>query len=121
MLKRLRSWLPSHADLLDATIDPAARVRVLPTRTRVDVGSWLGRRAVWLCVMADRISLLAPGPLPVVCEAPFTELRESFYNHITGELVLRPASSLPVTHVRLRPYDAKDLLQRMGIEESDHV
>lgn len=120
MLKRLRLRLPSHAELLDATIEPAARVRVLPTRTRVDVGSWLGRRAVWLCVMADRISLLAPGPLPVVCEAPFSELGESFYNHITGELVLRPAQ-LPVTRVRLRPYDAKDLLQRLGIEESDHV
>jgi len=91
--------------------------RVVRTQTRVDVGSWLSKRPVWVCVLEEEILLVARGRRPYVERLPFRELKDSLYNHVTGELVLGPAKGVKVTCLRLPPLDAVQLLRCIGCGE----
>ncbi len=63
---------------------------IVRTDTRVDVGSWLGRRRAWAVALDDALLLFAHGPRPYAERTPYATLRDSTYNHVTGELVLGP-------------------------------
>ena len=106
---------------------------VVPTRTGIDVGSWLGRSRVCACALADHLLLFAPArnPLALLAKAarlagklrlpaspyaqriPFEQLRESTYNQVTGELVLAPATDARVRRLKVPPLDGHRLLAQI--------
>jgi hypothetical protein len=89
----------------------------LPSRTAVDVGSWLGRRRVAVYALGDGLVLAAWGPRPYVERVPYEALRESLYNHVTGELVLGPAPETCVRRLRMSPLDGYQVLAQIYCEE----
>lgn len=94
---------------------------LLKTRTRVDVGGWLGRRRVWAAALADALALFAPGRRPCSARIPFSHLHGSTYNHVTGELVLAPAEGAPVRSLRVSPLDGHRLIAQFRSEEGSHA
>lgn len=93
----------------------------LPTGTPVDVGSWLGRRRLRCFATAEALVLVAHGPRPWAERVPYRLLRESLYNHVTGELVLAPADGATLTQLRMMPLDACQVLAQIHCEDSDHA
>ena len=65
------------------------------TDSRVDVGSWLGPGRLWAFALRHELVLAAHGPRPYTERIPYSRIRESAYNPVTGELVLAP----PVSHL----------------------
>ena len=99
--------------LLETAIGSAELFMVLKTRTRVDVGEWFWNGRVWLGVTAQAVTLLASGRKPFVQAVPFDQLRDSLYNHITGEVVLAPAKELKVKRVKLPALAGYQLLAQI--------
>jgi hypothetical protein len=87
------------------------------SRTAVDVGSWLGGRRVVVCALKGALVLAAHGPRPYAERAPYAALRESQYNHVTGELVLGPAPDAAVRRLRMAPLDGYQVLAQIYCEE----
>jgi len=87
---------------------------LLKSRTRVDVGGWLGRRRVWVAALRDSLALFAPGRRPCRARIPFAQLRGSTYNPVTGELVLAPAEDAPVRALRVSPLDGYQMLAQIS-------
>ena len=81
--------------------------------TKVDVGYWLGKRRLWACVAEQELLLFARGRRPYIERIPLAELRESLYNHATGELVLAPSKSAAVKALRVPPLPALEILAHM--------
>ncbi len=81
------------------------------TRTRVDVGSWICKRRVWVYVLDGYLLLMARGRRPLIENVPFDQLRDSLYNHVMGEVVLGPAQGVKVTRLRMSPLEARKLLR----------
>jgi hypothetical protein len=78
---------------------------VVRTGTKVDVGSWIARGRVWLAVLGDSLVVVASGiagPRPLAERIPFSRLRESRYNHVTGQLALAPATLAPAARAGVR-------------------
>jgi len=88
------------------------------TGTRVDTGGWMGRRRIVAAAMADRLILLAAGAKPFVESIAFQKLQESLYNHVTGELVLAPATGASLRALDLPSLDAQRLLDMIRTQES---
>ncbi|MFP4354939.1 MAG: hypothetical protein ACLFUJ_07410 [Phycisphaerae bacterium] len=86
----------------------------LATATRVDVGNWLRRARVYLCLDGDTLLLVAAGHDGYCQEASLSCLDESIYNPATGALVLAPAKDLAVRSLEMAPLDARALLERIG-------
>jgi len=106
---------------------------VLRSSTRIDVGGWLGGGRVCIAVTAGAAFLLArrgllqthlpnrlcppDGPAAgggcYVQRIPLTELLESTYNHVVGELLLAPAAGARVRKLKLPPLDAYRLLAQI--------
>ena len=57
------------------------------------------------------LTLHASGPRPFTATAPLADCRASRYHHATGELVLEPAESLTIRHLRIPPQDALGVLR----------
>jgi hypothetical protein len=89
--------------------------------TRADVGYWLRSVRVWLLALDKDLLLLAPGRRPLIQRVAYRDLRQSVYNHATGELLLGPARHLPVTAVRVSPLTAYQLLAQIHVEEPGHA
>lgn len=81
--------------------------------SRVDVGAWLADARVWAAAQPGALLLFAAGKRPYAETIPFAELRDSLYNHITGELILAPAPNVRVARLKLLPVDALQLLAQM--------
>jgi hypothetical protein len=81
------------------------------TGSRVDVGSWFRKVRVLACVLPDELFLVAPGICPYVDRIPFSELQESLYNHVTGEVVLAPWEGPRVRKLRMSPLDGSKVLE----------
>ena len=79
---------------------------VRKTDTKVDVGYWLGKRRVWACLLKQELLLLAWGRRPYVERIPLAKLRESRYNHLTGQLLLAPIERAAVKALKLPPLAA---------------
>jgi len=95
--------------------------RVFRTGTRVDVGSWFGRRKVLACMLESSVVLVARGPRPHVERVSFEALQKSLYNHVTGEVVLGPAGGVKATRLRLSPLDAVAFLKCIGVEVEEEA
>ncbi|HUT01790.1 MAG TPA: hypothetical protein VM031_05010 [Phycisphaerae bacterium] len=105
------------AQQLIGTDDVFAAVR---TGTRIDVGTWLLRGRVWVFALRDSLAVVACGPCGLKVRAervPYESLRESQYNHVTGELALAPAKGLPLRGLALDPLDAYQLLAQIYRED----
>ena len=95
---------------------------LLKTSTRVDVGSWLGSARVWLACLDGEVVLLAAGPRPLDLRLPASELCESAYNPVTGQLLLAPAGHRNVPPLGLPPREAYQVLaQIFADEETPHA
>jgi hypothetical protein len=90
---------------------PAGASFSLRTRSRVDVGSWFRKKPVWACILKDSLLLMATGKKPYQESIPLCELRESLYNHVTGEIVLAPFEGDKVSGLRMSPLDAARFLK----------
>jgi hypothetical protein len=90
------------------------------TSTWVDIGGWLGPRPLHVFAMDDGVFLVArgfafdfEGDRPVQSHLPYSELRGSLYNHVTGRLILSPAAGARVTALKLHPLRAYQLLAQI--------
>jgi hypothetical protein len=101
---------PSDPRLAGDDVGPGDAAFAVTTGTRVDVGRWFRRERVRVRVLEDQVLLLAPGTRPYVQSVPFGALRESRYNHVTGEVVLAPAEDVKVGTLRMSPLDASRFL-----------
>ena len=99
--------------LLDQASGGADWFMLLKTGSRVDVGEWLCNGRVWLCATASGVVLVASGRVPFVQQIPFERLRESVYNHITGEVVFAPEKTLKLKRVKLAALDGYQLLAQI--------
>ena len=88
---------------LDAAVGDEPVFGVVKTGARVDVGSWLRKRRVTACLLKRDLFLFAPGKRAYAERIPFDELRESQYNHVTGEVMLAPAESSQVKRLKATP------------------
>ncbi len=90
------------------------------TGTKIDVGSWLLRGRVWVFALADSLAVLACGRAGLRVRAekiPYEKLRESQYNHVTGELALAPARGLPVRGLKIDPVTGYQILAQIHRED----
>jgi len=111
---RRRSRLGTARRLLESAIGKGAVRELHETGTKVDVGYWLRKRRVWLCLTDSEVVLFAWGKQPYLDRIPLSQLGESQYNHITGELVLAPAGGVSVPTLRMAPLAALDVLAQLG-------
>lgn len=86
------------------------------SRTKVDVGAWLFRGRLWVFALHDEIALVACGSCGrrwYARRIPHARLRESQYNHVTGQLALAPEGPLPFTGIGMPPLDGYQLLAQI--------
>jgi hypothetical protein len=83
------------------------------SRGRADTGGWLGRRRVWAFALAQELVLVAMGKSPYAEGIPFTDLHESVYNAVTGELSLAPAHHVRVRRLKMAPRDGYQMLAQI--------
>lgn len=107
--------------LLDGLLGDEDVFAVLPTGTKIDVGKWYRRHRVCVCVLADEIILFAPGPRPLTERIALADLRDSRYNHVTGEVVLAPADGLGVDRLKVPPLEGLEMLAQIYKVENDHA
>lgn len=117
---RTVSLRAGERELLDAHSGGGADL-VFPTRTRTDVGYWLGKRRVWGCVWPDRLMLFSYGRRPFIESIPTRELGESRYNHVTGEVLLAPAEHASCIRLKLAPLEGYDVLSRFSNKEAENA
>ena len=89
---------------------------VVRTGTKIDVGNWLLKGRVWVFALADALAVIACGPAGPRCRAeniPYTDLRESQYNHVTGQLVLAPVEDLPFRGLKVEPITGYQVLAQI--------
>jgi hypothetical protein len=98
---------------VESIIGQASVFHVRRTDTKVDVGYWLGRRRVWACLLERELLLFARGRRPYVERIPLAALRESRYNHVTGELVLAPTETIAVKTLKVPPLAALEILAQI--------
>lgn len=92
---------------------------LLKSDSRTDTGSWLRGGRVWVCTTLKEIVLLASGRKPFFQKTPFPVLRESLYNHVTGEVVLAPAGDLRLNRFKVPPLDGYQLLAQIYDQEPE--
>jgi hypothetical protein len=86
------------------------------TGTRIDVGNWFLKGRVWVFALADSLAVIACGLCGNACRAqkiPYAHLRESRYNHVTGQLALAPAGDLPFRGLRIDPIQGYQVLAQI--------
>ncbi len=113
LFARTASLSKAEKALMDEAVAGENVVWLVRTGTRVDVGRWLSKKRVWLCLLPGRLVLFASGKRSVVESALVPELGQSRYNHVTGEIMLAPADNLTNSELRLRPLDGFELLSQI--------
>lgn len=96
---------------------PHGAAYLVRTRTRVDTGSWLGKSRVWAACCGEGLVLFAAGERPYAERIPAARLRESFYNHVTAEVALAPATGAGVRTLKVPPVEGLRLLAHIVEEE----
>lgn len=84
------------------------------TCTKVDVGQWFSNGRVWLFCAASNIVLMAAGRRPLVETVPWSEAKETTYNHVTGELVLTPARGITCRRLKMMPLEGYQVLAQIA-------
>ncbi len=108
--RRLARLGESRERFLESLIGDRDVYHVQRTGTKVDVGYWTGKRRVWSCLLDDQLLLCAIGRLSFVERIPLDELRDSQYNHVTGEIVLAPIEITKVQTLKVPPLAALEML-----------
>lgn len=91
----------------------------IQTRSRVDVGRWFRLARLWVVCRPDEVVLWAHGPRPFLRQWRVAELTQSFYNAISGELVLTPSGpEASRMRLRLAPLEAYRILEHISGAES---
>jgi hypothetical protein len=105
---------PSEQTLLRQACDGSEPSLAVRSRTRVDVGHWLGGGAVCAAVAGNELVLFAPGKRPYAERVSIPDaLADSEYNHITAQLVLAPAEGVRVRRLRLSPVTGRTLWEQI--------
>ncbi|MBL7133811.1 MAG: hypothetical protein ISS78_06915 [Phycisphaerae bacterium] len=102
--------------LAEGLIDRQDVFLVIRTGTKVDVASWLARGRVWLVALEDSLVVVATGmagPRPLAERIGYERLRESQYNHVTGQLALSPAKLAGVRGLNLPPIEGCQMLAQI--------
>lgn len=113
----------AEKELMQLQTGQEAPETVLRTRSRVDVGMWFRNGRVWACRMTDSLVLFAHGRKSWRTRIPYAALRQSRYNHVTGELVLAPRSERRVDSLRVMPLEGLGILKRIyknEVPETEH-
>lgn len=84
--------------------------RLFATAARVDVGWWFWGGRLRAGLLDGELVLFAAGSRPFVQRTPVALLRESLYNHVTGELILAPSRELAVRRFAMAPVAGQALL-----------
>ena len=110
----IRALMAPAAQRLLADICGTAPVLILlKTDSTTDTGNWFRQGRVWAAATAGDLVLLASGRKPFFQKAPLAYLRESLYNHVTGELVLAPNRGWKLDRVAMSPLDGYQLLAQI--------
>jgi hypothetical protein len=88
-------------------------VLLLLTESMAEVGLWMWKRRVWLCVTDQALVLFAEGRKPIAQRTPYAHIGESLFNHVTGELVLAPDRKYRLGRVKLQPKDGYQVLAQI--------
>jgi hypothetical protein len=96
-------------------IEPRLSLR---SQTKVDTGGWFGSTPLWLAVSEDEIFVLANGKRPYFERVSLQDCNETHYNPATGEIIIAPTEGLICNQLAFSPSEAMELLQTLGIEES---
>ena len=108
--------------LLESLVGDQAVYYVRRTRTKIDVGAWFRKGRVCLCLLAGEAVIFARGKRPFVERISLERLRESRYNHVTGEMDLAPAAGAEVTGLRVTPLEGLQILaQILGSKEKENA
>lgn len=86
---------------------------LMRTNTKVDVGMWFRKRRLYVCLLSHKLVLFANGRKPCAETIPLTELRESRYNHVTGEVVLAPTEGMRINRLKMSPRNGFQLLAQI--------
>ncbi len=81
--------------------------------TKIDTGSWLKKSHLWLACTENSLLLWAAGKKSFSIKIPYDLLKESIYNHITGELILFPAPQLKYKNIKVSPQDGFQILAQI--------
>jgi hypothetical protein len=81
------------------------------TGTTVDTGRWFRRSPLWLCLMPERLVLLAVGRRHYAESFPLADCSTSHYHAASGCLVIAPAEGLRFPHLRIPASEAIRILQ----------
>lgn len=84
---------------------------VVATGSTVDTGGWLRGGRLWAGVTDTALLLAAAGRRSHGERLALADLRQSLYNHTTGELVLVRGPGRSRQPVRLEPMEASRLLE----------
>ncbi len=106
-------------ELLQEMAGEAPVYYLVHSESRVDVGHWFSRGALWAATTDTELVLFAVGKRPFFEKVPFAYLRKSMYNHVTGEVILAPAESTRVHGVKVTPEQGYQVLAQIYKEESD--
>ena len=99
--------------LLEAIVGDEAVYYVRRTRTKVDVGAWFRKGRVCICLLASEAVIFAKGRRPYVERIPLLRLRESQYNHVTGELMLAPDVAPQISGLKIPPLEGLQILAQI--------
>jgi len=83
---------------------------LLRTLTRIDAGRWWRSTPVWLCITDRELILFAVARRCYTERIPLSDCINSHYAHSSGELVIDPAETLHMKHVKLSPREALDAI-----------
>ena len=109
-----------RALLAGAGIEAGSLAWLVRSGSLTDVGLWTGRRRVRVGWAGWNLVLFAPGRRPYLETVRPAEARGSFYNHVTGEVVLGPCQPR-VRTLAMRPEDGCRLLDVLGVEYGKQV
>jgi len=124
---------PRYRALAERLLGGAEVFCLVQTATRIDVGSWFGPSRICACALADELLLFAADNSPLTAllgwlrrgrgpcrpgrfyaeRIAMRDLRDSTYNHVTGELLLAPAPAARVRKLAMWPLEGYQLLAQI--------
>lgn len=116
----LAAMRPEAKALFNEVASGAPCFMLLSSQTKIDTGHWFRRSRVYAAVFANHIGLFAWGKRSWVESVSFRHLRQSLYNHVTGEVVFAPAHGLRVDRLRLAPLDGVQLLAQIYASKEEN-
>jgi hypothetical protein len=99
--------------LLESLVGDEPVYYVRRTQTKVDVGAWFRKGRVCICLLAGEAVLFAEGRRPYVERIPLQRLRDSRYNHVTGELMLAPDAASHIVGLKVPPLEGLQILAQI--------